>query len=204
MKLYQIKENPLIKCNKEIKEYLDTDYIYIPYDKDYELKIKNHELVNLNSVILTNKDKKVYEYELLCCHSNTILLKYYKQKIDNSNIMMMIRNKILNWNKEQFLSMVISKGNISKEVFEKLLKEIADSCDEKVVKALKKYFANKEFYKLENDLEQLLIEKISETKNDALNIGPLLYYYVAKNSEIKNIRMLYSNANVQINDLLAY
>ena len=60
MKLYQIKENPLIKCNKEIKEYLDADYIYIPYDKDYELKIKNHELVNLNSVILTNKDKKVY------------------------------------------------------------------------------------------------------------------------------------------------
>lgn len=60
MKLYQIKENPLIKCNKEIKEYLDTDYIYIPYDKDYELKIKNHELVNLNSIILTNKDKKVY------------------------------------------------------------------------------------------------------------------------------------------------
>ena len=57
MKLYQIKENPLIKCNKEIKEYLDADYIYIPYDKDYELKIKNHELVNLNSVILTNKDK---------------------------------------------------------------------------------------------------------------------------------------------------
>ena len=60
MKLYQIKENPLIKCNKEIKEYLDADYIYIPYNKDYELKIKNHELVNLNSVILTNKDKKVY------------------------------------------------------------------------------------------------------------------------------------------------
>ncbi len=157
-------------------------------------------------------DKKVYEYALLCCHSNSILLKYYKQKIDNSNIMMMIRNKILNWSKEQFLSMIISKGNISKEVFEKiyelddekLLKEIADSCDEKVVKVLKKYFANKEFYKLENDLEQLLIEKISETKNDALNIGPLLYYYVAKNSEIKNIRMLYSNANVQINDLLAY
>ena len=43
MKLYQIKENPLIKCNKEIKEYLDADYIYIPYDKDYELKIKNHD-----------------------------------------------------------------------------------------------------------------------------------------------------------------
>ena len=76
MKLYQIKENPLIKCNKEIKEYLDADYIYIPYDKDYELKIKNHELVNLNSVILTNKDKKDKILSILSQSTSMTLSKF--------------------------------------------------------------------------------------------------------------------------------
>lgn len=60
MKLYQIKKDPSIKCNKEIKEYLDADYIYVPYNKDYELKVKNHELLNVNSIILTNGIKNVY------------------------------------------------------------------------------------------------------------------------------------------------
>lgn len=157
-------------------------------------------------------DKKIYEYALICCRNNSILLNYYKHKIDNSNIIMMIRNKLLNWNKEQFSTMIIPKGNISKEIFENiyemsdddLLVELSKYCDEKVIKVLKRYFSSQDFYKLENDLDQMLIDILNETKNDALNIGPLLYYYIAKNSEIKNIRMIYSNINVQLNDLLSY
>ena len=59
-KYIKINEELNIKCNKLIKEYLNPDYIYIPYDKNSTLNIKDNEEVYKNSIILVNKDKFTY------------------------------------------------------------------------------------------------------------------------------------------------
>ena len=59
-KYVKINENEDIKLNKQIKEYLSPDYIYIPYEKDSKLNVKDNEEIKKNSIILFNKDKFIY------------------------------------------------------------------------------------------------------------------------------------------------
>ena len=59
-KYVKIKNNEDVKINKEIKEYLTPDYIYIPYMESDTLNVKGKESIYKNSIILTNKDKFIY------------------------------------------------------------------------------------------------------------------------------------------------
>jgi electron transport complex protein RnfC len=59
-KYIKINEELNIKQNKQIKEYLNPDYIYIPYPENSILNIKNNEEIFKNSVILENNQQKIY------------------------------------------------------------------------------------------------------------------------------------------------
>jgi vacuolar-type H+-ATPase subunit C/Vma6 len=45
---------------------------------------------------------------------------------------------------------------------------------------------------------------MSEYKNDAFGIGIIMYYYLKKLAEAKNIRYIYANQEVDIDNLLDY
>lgn len=203
-----------LDAEKIIKIIFENDYSELKKSEEKLYKSIN-ELVkkDISSKDLSIEiDKMFYEYAIKSCSSNNILLKYYKTLIDKANITMFIRCRLLGWSKEQFSLMVIAKGNISSEDLtsmydldnDALVEKIKSYYNEKVSGILKTYFINNDFSKLENSLDELLIEVVKEFRDDALNIGPLLYYYVSKLSEIKNIRLIYSNKEVQLNDLLLY
>lgn len=59
-KLVKIDDIFKIKCNKEIKEFLNPDYIYVPYKSNDKLMIKNDEQVLMNGVILQSQDTYYY------------------------------------------------------------------------------------------------------------------------------------------------
>ena len=59
-KYIKINEELKITNNKEIKEYLNPDYIYIPYKKDSTLNVKDNEQITKNSIILVNKNNLIY------------------------------------------------------------------------------------------------------------------------------------------------
>ncbi len=59
-KYVRIKKDNNIKLNKLIKEYLTPDYIYLPYEKDGVLNVKNKELIYKNSIVIAYKDKFTY------------------------------------------------------------------------------------------------------------------------------------------------
>jgi len=59
-KYIKINEELNIKCNKQIKEYLNPDYVYIPYIKGSILNVKNNEEIQKNSIILVNNDEFIY------------------------------------------------------------------------------------------------------------------------------------------------
>lgn len=206
--LGSLNEEKIIKIIIE-KDYSNLKKHEEKFYKEISDLVKDIEIAKELSIII---DKKFYEYAIKSSSSNNILLKYYKTMIDNSNIIMLIRNKLLNWNKEQFSNMVISKGNISSNEFiemyeldnEIMIKKLSKYHNGKMSLILKQYFKDNNFTKLEKELDQLLIDNLKEFRDDALNVGPLLYYYVSKMCEIKNIRFIYSNPDVQLNDLLLY
>ncbi len=59
-RLIKIEKNLKINCPKEIKEYLNPDNVYIPYEKKYNVDIKSNEYVLLNGLVLHNDDDYVY------------------------------------------------------------------------------------------------------------------------------------------------
>lgn len=56
----RISEELKIKCNKQVKEYLSADYVYIPYHKEDKLIVTDGQEVFKNDVILTNDNGYVY------------------------------------------------------------------------------------------------------------------------------------------------
>ena len=59
-KYMKIKENLNIKCNKQVKEYLDPDYIYLPYNEGYTINVKGNEEIYKNAIVLLNKNEYIY------------------------------------------------------------------------------------------------------------------------------------------------
>lgn len=59
-KYVKIDKDLNIKINKQIKEYLTPDYIYLPYKEGDILNVKDKEEIYKNSIVATNKDKFIY------------------------------------------------------------------------------------------------------------------------------------------------
>lgn len=59
-KYIKIDEDPNLKVNKNVKNYLDPDYIYIPFAKGFKVNVRNHEEVLMNGVALSNGDEYIY------------------------------------------------------------------------------------------------------------------------------------------------
>ncbi|HNZ50772.1 MAG TPA: hypothetical protein PKG91_04655, partial [Bacilli bacterium] len=75
---------------------------------------------------------------------------------------------------------------------------------EKITKALKAYFERPHLNQIEKQLDLLVLELMQEEKNESFTIGPMIYYYLQKVAEAKNIRLLYSSVYFDPNDLLEY
>ncbi len=60
MNLIKININNKISLSKNITNYLNPDYIYIPYDKKYKLHIKENDEILKESIILSNNDNYIY------------------------------------------------------------------------------------------------------------------------------------------------
>ncbi len=190
------------------KDYSELTKKEIKLFKDLDNLVKGLSSKDLSIMV----DKMFYEYAVDLVKGNTILLTYYKALIDITNLLTLIRCKLLNWNQDEFKKMIISNGTIISSKLEQLylvdentfLKEIKGFYQEKLTKIFKKYFVNRSVSNLESDLNQFVLEIVKENSNDAFNIGPLLYYYLAKKSEINNIRLVYANPKIAVNELLWY
>lgn len=59
-KYIKINIDQNIKFNKEIKNFLAPNYVYVPFYKDYELLVKNHDYLTMNDVLLKKGNKTIY------------------------------------------------------------------------------------------------------------------------------------------------
>lgn len=167
---------------------------------------KKLESIDNPKILSSIIDNEIYNYAINKT-KNQILITYLKTKIDITNVISMIRAHNLKWNKDQYFEMFIDGGKISKDVFNEIYNEV----EEKQIKKLSEYYneqiskvliSNKELSTLEISFDRLVLDIMSLYRHDPFTIGPMIYYYLLKEAEAQNIRILYSTKKVDIKDLI--
>ena len=187
---------------------IDNDYKLLNKAQTGLIKLLNEKLTNVDNpkILSSIIDNELYRYAIKKT-KNQVLKKYLITKIDITNVISMIRAHNLNWKLEQYFEMFVDGGNIKKQVFE----DIYNESKEKQIKKLNEYYNeqiskvlsnNEDFSQIEISFDRLILEIMSEFKDDPFTIGPMVYYYLLKEAEAQNIRILYSTKKVDIKDLI--
>jgi len=153
-------------------------------------------------------DSVMYEYARSATKDN-VLKKYLKLKIDLTNIEIYFRCKKLGFKETSLDETLLSGGLINKSIFvdnyedtSRFVKGIAVYYDEKLTKTISPLLQDNKINNLSIKLMGLMKELISEHKNDIDTIGPFINYYIKKEIEAQNIKLLYKFKDISINELL--
>lgn len=204
VKLIKIEENPQIKCNKTVKDYLDADYIYIPYSNDYKLNIKNKNVLK-NGIILSKDKKYIYStvsgtilgiYETIVNNkkSNTIVIENdFKEKTSRTTG---VKRNINKYSKEDVKNLVNGfnvyndslEGNtlivsgIDNEPYEETMSYLISKYTEEILECIDALYnildIHKCFFAIKNndsDNVNTLINQIGTYPNIDLKLMPDLY-----------------------------
>jgi len=190
---------------------------YSTLDKNYAGLIKEissllREIDNPQR-LSTTVDKAIYRYifKHLPLVPNLALKAYFQLSVDTKNIITMVRTQALGWEIDRFAEMFLKGGLIDFSVFMAaysatdniLINLFKDFYQEKISIGLKRYSQNRNIDSLERYFEQLIINIMKNYRYDSFGIGPIIYYYLAKQAEANNIRLIYSGDEV-IGDLTEY
>lgn len=138
------------------------------------------------------------------------LKSYFQAFVDFANVVTLVRTRVLQWEFDVVSEMLIHGGIIPLTVYESAYllqgdafpRAFLDYYEEKITKALKKYQESPSLDKLERTFDALTLEIVSKFRFDAFGIGPIIYYFLKKLAEAKNIRRIYAENISDISDLL--
>lgn len=222
--LYKAK---LFNCG--MVEGIDNGSLDVTLLKEAILEDKLTESNHINEIIklinskitndISSRDLSVmiegvlYDYALRYTkHRNKSLYHYFQTKIDFTNLLTLARIIRLGWDKEELKQLLIDGGIISRNVYliafdkgiEANCRMFKDFYQEKPYLSLVKYIETKDIKAFENTLDQLLIDEMKIDRNDSFGMGPIIYYYLEKCCEAKNIRYTYLDSNIELKELLSY
>ena len=198
------------------KAILSQDYSLLPKElQTLLLKIeKQIEGITSARLISSNIDNAIYDFifDQIGFSQAKPLHRYFQVVIDTTNIMSWLRCRLLEWDISELETMFIKHGLIPKALFIEsftMSKEVSPRVfmnyyDEKIMKTLKMYFEKPDLNQIEKQLDLLVLEVMKEERNESFSIGPIIYYYLQKISESKNIRMIYASTYFNPSDLLDY
>lgn len=140
------------------------------------------------------------------------LKSYFTHLVDYTNMTTLLRCREIGWDEADLKPMLLDGGTIAKEQFamavtqskEEIWQRFKNEDFERIAKAAKIYFETKKIEKAEQYFSLLLLDKMKAYANDAFTIGPLLYYYLKKQAEAQNLRMIFADQDIELNDLLDY
>lgn len=138
------------------------------------------------------------------------LREYLVLNIDTINIITLFRAKRLNFDLEEVLDVFIDNGKIKIDVLKDLYQE---EDGEKILKAitlvypklenpLNRFFKDQSLDLLERAFKSFTLEEIAKYEYDSMKLGPMLYYYLSKEVEIENIRLIYFDQSIALTDLI--
>ena len=203
--------------NEELRAAI-FDKDYSAFNKDYTKLLmtidKNVEGITNPRVLSGVIDSSIYDFVLkkIRLAFNEPLSTYFKTKIDISNILSFIRIQNLGWDYHENKAMFIDGGNIPLNEIESLfnlsneeiIRKLNMYYNEEISKILNEFYKTKNLNILELNLDKFQLKLMSQYKFDAFGIGIIIYYYLKKLAEAKNIRYIYANPDTDINNLLDY
>lgn len=192
-------------------EYSNIDKSSITLFKEIEKSVKD---INDPRILSGKIDAVIYEYCLnkIKLTFNEPLNAYFKTAIDFSNILSFIRIKNLDWAFNENKEMFVRGGNFKLDFIESLftltkedvIRNLNPYYDEKLSNVLKEYSKNNNLNILELKLANLQLNLMRQYKDDSFGIGIIMYYYLKKLAEAKNIRYVYANPDIYLDYLLEY
>ena len=159
-------------------------------------------------------DKVVYKYMLdeATKLSEQPLITYLKADIDSRNLITMYRAKNINSSPKSLNKALISGGNIETSLFVELYQKLAlEQIDilklhfsSQVVEVLSQLEETKNLSLLEKVTNESDLEKLTNYGYDTFSSGPLVNYLVKKEFEINNVRRLYFDKDIDLDNLIKY
>ncbi len=198
------------------KAIFENDYSALSktYQKFLENLDKNLAGIESPRTLSSKIDNAIFKFvnKALSFTNKTALKTYFKLSADLKNTLSLIRSSKLNWEFEDFQEMYIENGEIELSVFEKVYIEdkngiilaFRDYYQERLATGLKRYFEGEDLDALEKYFDRLVLDIMKSYRDDAFDIGPMFYYYLLKQTEAKNIKMIYASENPDLSGLIEY
>ena len=173
------------------------------------------ELKDLTSEQLSNQvDAVVYAYILKEAkkYREEALVTYLENLIDANNLITLYRAQKINFTLDNFKRHLVSGGKVDLDVFENIynlrydeqIEELKLHYHEEVINVIRGFNEKEDLSLLDQTLKQTLINSTNNYKYDTFSSGPLIYYLLAKEYEINNVRLLYFDKEVEVANLLKY
>lgn len=216
-KFFNVKQDIYVNFGVFDKELLTKAIYHEDYQGLSKSLIKLFKAINRQLEGITSPrelsaiiDKAIFNY-IFKENSNQTLKVYFKAFVDFNNVVTFVRSRNLNWQVDKFLEMFIDGGEIDKNVFLSAFEVSKDTesffkdyYQDKIAKGLKAYFEKEDLDVLERYFDKLILTIMQEYRHDSFGIGPIIYYFLEKQAEAKNIRMIYAQSDIEVYDLLEY
>ena len=178
---------------------------------------KNVQGITNPRVFSTVIDQTIFDYifDQFNLLTSPALKTYFQTYIDSANLLTFLRSRELKWDQNTCKEMLLTHGGIELSRFlesyslplEKLSKLWETEYNGQISRIIKAYNEHQNLDMTHNALDKLMLEEIRRFKYDAFDIGPVIYYYLLKVAEAKNIRMIYAqagNEQVDMSQMLEY
>lgn len=198
--------------NEAIQEALVGNYDLIPKSfiklfSSINSKI-SEELTSREVSSLIEQEVINFIYEKI--KSIESLKDYFAVSSDFSNLRTFIRCKKMSWNQDEMRSMLLPHGKIPKNIFfdafhkndSEIIKIFTNYYQENLSEIISKYFKDKNLSNLDLSLENLRLKLVEQYQFDIFGMGPIIDYYVKKETEITNIKLIYINPTISVDMLL--
>ena len=167
-----------------------------------KLKQKPYQGIYQSGFGSTVIDQTIFDYFLINLNLLTSCLKkpIFKTYIEIRPTYFNSSLPRIKWDRNTCKEMLLTHGGIELSRFlesyslplEKLSKLWETEYNGQISRIIKAYNEHQNLDMTHNALDKLMLEEIRRFKYDAFDIGPVIYYYLLKLSEAKNIRMIYA------------
>ncbi len=143
-------------------------------------------------------DDAIYAYalSLLSGRSAQGFKEYVLQKIELTNLLTLLRARILKMDATAVAAMLISCGETSVTQWLRLYRMTPEEFRSSLGDPLKEAVADaakEDIGKAEQAVRVALDQKLSGAKDDSFGVGPLLWYFSAKQEEARRLRLLFAH-----------
>lgn len=158
-------------------------------------KVHDPEIIDL----ILDKEKFTLIWELMKDKQIAFLEEFIKMNIDLGNLLAAVRLKVREEDKNYLTKVLIDKGNISIKSFQDIFDSPLSSWITKFLKTnyekiveigLKAYETQGSLMEIERLKDNYILDYVKIGRNITFGIEPLIGFIVAKENDIKNIRII--------------